>query len=431
METTRVGPRGAGSETGARQAGAKAPPRRAEAGTRPRRAGWAALAAGLSAVVRSGGAGSGQASPLDRAALRRAVAGLPPGDVTGALVRVAGADGHWWGTAGTGDVATGERVRADGVFRTGGIGALFTAALVLRLVGEGLLSLEAPVRAYLPDLLPGGPEGYDAVTVGMLLDHTSGFPGPRPPITEDGPPAGRTTERGSRFRTQEEAVRAVLRGGRAFEPGRYQRENDVDTWVAGLVVERATGRPLGEEIRTRVTRPLGLHRTHQPADGTALVGRTRRDPAIRAEGGPVSTAADLDRFLDALLGGRLLGPAQQRLLFELPGRDVTTLPGAGGTAAPEAPPHRFSRGGLMRVALPDDGLSDDGRSDDGRSGGGTVVWGRVGAGPGYVNGLVATRDRTRRLACSLTWAAPPGRSGERHVHDLIRAAFTAAPPDGR
>ncbi|MFI0739596.1 serine hydrolase domain-containing protein [Streptomyces sp. NPDC021100] len=425
------------------------PRRGAESRTRARGAGWAALAAGLSAVMRSGSAGLGQAPPLDRAALRRAVDGIPAGEVTGAVVRVAGADGHWWGSTGTGDPAAGERARADGLFRADGVSALFTGTLVLRLAGEGLLALEAPVRDYLPDLLPGGPDGYDAVTVGMLLDHTSGLPGPHPSV----------------FRSPEEAVEAALRGGgRAFAPGECQQENDVNAWVAALVVERATGRPLAQELRERITRPLGLYRTRLVRAAVPQTGTRPGDAGVpggaageggECAGGMVSTAADLDRFLDALLGGRLLGPAQQRLLFELPGSGVTTLPRAGvtggrGRSGPGAPaadpaavtgpavatepaavtdpvPHRISRGGLTRVVLAGGTPSGapDGTPD------GTAVWGRTGAGPGYVNGLFGTRDRTRRLACSLIRSTPPVQDGERHVDDLIRAAFTAGRPAGR
>ncbi|MBC2874797.1 MULTISPECIES: serine hydrolase domain-containing protein [Streptomyces] len=444
METTRTGPRGAG--TGAPQQ------RGAEPRTRARGAGWAALAAGLSAAMRSGSAGHGQAPPLDRAALRRAVDGIPAREVTGAVVRVAGADGHWWGSTGTGDLETGERARADGLFRADGVSALFTGTLVLRRAGEGLLALEAPVRDHLPDLLPGGPDGYDAVTVGMLLDHTSGLPGPHSSV----------------FRSPEEAVTAALRdGGRAFAPGEYQQENDVNTWVAALVVERATGRPLAQELRERITRPLGLYRTRLVRAAVPQTGARPGDAGFpetatgeggECAGGMVSTAADLDRFLDALLGGRLLGPAQQRLLFELPGPDVITLPragatGGGGGTGPGAPaadpapavdpvatdpvattgpvPHRISRGGLTRVVLADGPPSGTPSGTPDGTANGAAVWGRTGAGPGYVNGLFGTRDRTRRLACSLIRSAPPVRDGERHVDDLIRAAFTAGRPAGR
>jgi D-alanyl-D-alanine carboxypeptidase len=64
-------------------------------------------------------ASAGTLPPLDPAALQKAISGLPSPTVTGALVRVSGPAGRWSGTSGTGDVATGAPVPANGTFRIG------------------------------------------------------------------------------------------------------------------------------------------------------------------------------------------------------------------------------------------------------------------------------------------------------------------------
>ncbi|WP_372408958.1 serine hydrolase domain-containing protein [Streptomyces luteireticuli] len=385
----------------------------------PRRRGLlGAVAAGLVAAIGLGGAApAGAAERLDRDVLRRTVDGLPGEDVTGALVRVTGDDGTWWGTSGVADRRTGERVRSDVSFRIGSITKLFTGTLLLQLAGEGRVDLGAPVRRYLPGLLP---EGYDGVTVGMLLDHTSGLPpADREMTVGDGSNAWRVAHRFDSW-SPEQIVRGALRGHDrpVSVPGGRQQYNGVNSFVAGMLVERVTGRSYAHEVRSRITRPLGLGRTYVPAPRDTslpephahgylaldreggLADVTEQSPYPWAEGGMVSTAADLDRFLNALFAGRLLRPAQQRLLFTLPGPEVVVTD----------PEKRFSRAGLMPAVLPN----------------GVEVWGKTGSEPGYVNGLFATKDRSRRLVYSLNYTNRPGKPEKPYILGIAKAAFTGA-----
>ena len=82
-------------------------------------------------------------------------------------------DQVWRGTAGVADVTTGRPVTHDMRHRVGSITKSFTAAAVLRQVECGRIGLDAPIGHYLPRLVPG--ERGDAITVRMLLDHTSGL----------------------------------------------------------------------------------------------------------------------------------------------------------------------------------------------------------------------------------------------------------------
>ncbi|MGG8408685.1 serine hydrolase domain-containing protein, partial [Streptomyces sp. 12297] len=83
------------------------------------------------------------------------------------------------------------------------------------------------------------------------------------------------------------------------------------------------------------------------------------DPWPWAEGGMISSAPDLERFLTQLLRGRLLPPAQQKVLFEMPAHAE----------------RGFSRAGVQYYRLPD----------------GTEVWGKTGSYGAYVSGVFATR----------------------------------------
>jgi D-alanyl-D-alanine carboxypeptidase len=95
-----------------------------------------------------------------------------------------------------------------------------------------------------------------------------------------------------------------------------------------MLIEEVTGRPYGEEIRRRIIEPLHLRQTSVPGDATTIAGPHPRgyvrpgedaplmdltafNPSVAgASGEMISSASDLNRFLDALVGGRLLRPAQ-------------------------------------------------------------------------------------------------------------------------
>jgi len=73
----------------------------------------------------------------------------------------------WQRVLGVADVATSRAATTDDVYRIGSITKTFTAVLVMQLVGEGLIDLEAPLRTYLPEA-PAGP------TIRMALSHLTG-----------------------------------------------------------------------------------------------------------------------------------------------------------------------------------------------------------------------------------------------------------------
>ena len=95
----------------------------------------------------------------------------------GALAAVRGKSGRTRDyTAGVGDVATGERVPVNGQVRIASNTKMFTATVVLQLVGEGRIGLDEPVETYLPGIVRGeGIDGRD-ITGRQLLQHTSGLP---------------------------------------------------------------------------------------------------------------------------------------------------------------------------------------------------------------------------------------------------------------
>lgn len=141
-------------------------------------------------------------------------------------------------------------VRRDSIFDLASLTKLYTTAVILSLVEEGLLALDAPIAVW----LPGAPTG---VTLRHLLTHAAGLPPGRrahEEIPGDGP----------------EVLAARLERILSTPPlhplGERHLYSDVGMITAGRVAEIAGGAPLDELLRLRVTGPLGLGDTgYRPA----------------------------------------------------------------------------------------------------------------------------------------------------------------------
>jgi D-alanyl-D-alanine carboxypeptidase len=84
--------------------------------------------------------------------------------VPGAAVVALGPQGRVEAAAGLADIATGESLTVEHRFRIGSVTKIFVAALVLKLVAEGLLDLDGDAAPFVED-----------VTIRQLLNHTSGL----------------------------------------------------------------------------------------------------------------------------------------------------------------------------------------------------------------------------------------------------------------
>ncbi|WP_256987261.1 serine hydrolase [Streptomyces sp. BR123] len=292
----------------------------------------------------------------------------------------------WRGAAGTGNLDSGTPARADGRFRIGSVTKTFVSTVVLQLVAEGRVELDAPVGRYLPGVVRNG----DTITVRQLLNHTSGlfnytsepgfFADP-----EDEASVRRWLDEG-RWTTHSarQLVDIANRHEPYFPPGTDWKYSNTNYIVAGMVIEKVTGRTWNEEVERRIIRPLGLRDTSMPTTAGAVPGRhahgyfklpsgrpvdvTKLNPSMAgAAGAGISSAADLTRFNAALLGGKLLGPAQ---LAEM----KQTVDAKNGT-----------RYGLGLVQLPS-ACGD--------------LWGHTGGIPGYSTVLIGNADGTRQVALS-------------------------------
>ncbi|MFC7614511.1 serine hydrolase domain-containing protein [Actinokineospora soli] len=177
----------------------------------------------------------------------------------GAAVFAGDASGTWHVTSGTASISVTRPIGSGDHFRAASQTKTFTAVVVLQLVDEGRVELDAPIERYLPGVVAGN--GYDgnAITVRQLLQHTAG-------IARD---ATNPRAQADGSYTLAELVRAGLANPPQFAPGTSIGYSNVGYFIAGLLVERVTGKDVRTVFSERITVPLGLTGTSLPGPPTA------------------------------------------------------------------------------------------------------------------------------------------------------------------
>jgi CubicO group peptidase (beta-lactamase class C family) len=227
--------------------------------------------------------------------------------------------------------ATSVEVTTDTVFQIGSITKVWTASLIMQLVDDGVLDLDAPVRRYVPEFRVADEQASSQITVRHLCSHVSGFEGD---IFTD---TGRGDDAVERY------LATITEVPQLFPPGERFSYNNAGYVVLGRILEVLRGKPYNAILREQLFGPLGL--THAAADAyeailhRAAVGHIRPDPdgapvpaptwALVSSNAPAGallamSAADLLRFARMHLdgGGEALSAASvkamQQRQVELP-----------------------------------------------------------------------------------------------------------------
>ncbi|NUW43666.1 serine hydrolase domain-containing protein [Nonomuraea rhodomycinica] len=228
--------------------------------------------------------------------------------------------------AGYGHTADGKAITKDTPMPLASLSKSFTALAVLRLADQHKISLDAPVRSYLPEFTMADPRA-GKITVRQLLQQTSGMSDRTfPELTLPAPD------------TLKDAVAMLRTAPLATAPGTKMAYHNPNYAVAARLAEVVAGVPFGDYLATSVFRPLGM-------TSTTTVNTTRDLPGggagyIRAYGqvverahpkwflngsfGVVSTADDLARWLIAQNGS-------SRAVPERTIRTAQTPSGVGGS----------------------------------------------------------------------------------------------------
>jgi D-alanyl-D-alanine carboxypeptidase len=360
---------------------------------------WGLATALAASLIASTAVPAAAARPTDRR-LQTAVDELHDLGITGVqgLAQVDGVTTR--ARAGVGDVERGTPVPLDGHFRMGSTSKTFIAVVVLQLVGERRLSLDDTVERWLPGIVAGNGNDGSQITVRQLLQHTSRVYDYAKDIATYG---SREEFLAHRFDHYEpaELVALAMNHEPTFTPGKPWAYSNTNYLLAGMIVERVTGRSWPAEVRARIVRPLGLRHTSAPGDrrflpaphahayqqwapGGAFTDTTQLNPSVASASSLITTPTDLARFWQALRRGELLRPRQQRQLHETVLADTFQgfLPGA--------------RYGLGVMHIPN------------RCGG---YWAHLGDLPGTVtfNGVSEDGDRVAVLSLTTQLADPAAR----------------------
>ncbi|AVH97489.1 peptidase [Streptomyces sp. WAC00288] len=369
----------------------------------------AALVAGLTATVLATPALAAPAPDRHgHAATQRALQAQVDAGVPGVVAQARDGRRNWTGTAG-------ER-GGDDHYRIGSLTKTFVSTVLLQLQAEGRIDLDDPVEKWLPGVVRGNGHDGRRITVRQLLNHTSGVYD----VTSD--PAFQEKVFGPGFLehrydtwTPRQLVDVALAHPADFPPGTSWSYSNTNYVLAGMIIEKVTGRPYGKAVENRIVKPLKLRGTSVPGtrpsmprpsspawsklsqDPDAPVHDVSRlNPSVAgAAGEMISDSNDLQTFYRALLKGRLLPKAEMREL-------TATVP-----VSPEIPQIRYGLGIMWQK------LSC-----------GKEIWGHSGGIHGSSTEGRVTRDGEHSLALNLNadWA------GDSNL--VLEAEFCGTVPKG-
>lgn len=213
-------------------------------------------------------------------------------------------------------------VDKDTLYVVGSVTKTFTATALMRLVAQGRVALDAPVRRYVPELQLADARATAEVTVMNLLNHTSGLGWDLLVDTGEGDDAL------ANFVAQLAALELIA------PPGTRVSYSQAGYSLLGRVIETVVGMPYEKAIAALVCAPLGLSHSffapeevltrrfavghNRGEEGTLSIGRLWRGPRCRNPGGGLaSSVADQVRWARFHLGDGRTDSGAQVLPTEL------------------------------------------------------------------------------------------------------------------
>lgn len=267
---------------------------------------------------------------------------LPPGMV----VWIDAPEYRFEGASGFANLIEDTPMPPEGAFRIGSITKMFTAAVIIQLAEDGVLTLDDPLTLWLPEVAEQLPYG-DQITLRHLLVHTSGVFNiveheayyadlfTEMVVDED---AGTVTLACVERNPNDTLARYVYGKDAVFEPGAQWSYSNTNYTLLGMVIEAATEMPLAEAYRTQIYETLGMVSTFldcyeesvidvvhgYTGSGDDMSDVTELHESVGwSAGGLVSTAPDLIAFAQGLFGGALFDDPESL--------DAMTTAGPGGS----------------------------------------------------------------------------------------------------
>ncbi|HRG79221.1 MAG TPA: serine hydrolase domain-containing protein [Cyclobacteriaceae bacterium] len=228
----------------------------------------------------------------------------------------------WIGNSGKSNLEHNKSILTTSQFRTGSVTKMFTAVVILKLVEQGRLSLEDKLSDLLPSVNGKIPQA-EKITVRHLLAHLSGIIDPPNESLRyqadiiNNPIAMYTM-------TLDETLETYVYGKDLnFTPGSSYSYSNTNYWLLGTIAEAITGKSLQPLMDELIFTPLQLTNTYIEKRDDRNVTRgyadlygngvlldvslwDKAEGDGEADGGLISTAEDLFKFMDGLFGGKLV-----------------------------------------------------------------------------------------------------------------------------
>jgi CubicO group peptidase (beta-lactamase class C family) len=209
----------------------------------------------------------------------------------------------------------------DTLFRIGSITKQFTSMVIMQLVEEGQIELQAAMSKYLPDYRK---DTGERVTIHQLLTHTSGI------LSYTSKPEFRSDVSRNPYKPHE-FVEEHCSDDLEFEPGSEFRYNNSGYFLLGAIIEAVTGQSYEDALRERIFDRIGMHSSGYDHHATVLKKRASGyerkfegyinapylDMSLPYAGGSLySTVEDLYRWDRALYSTELISKKSRSKMFD-------------------------------------------------------------------------------------------------------------------
>lgn len=227
---------------------------------------------------------------------------------------------------GSADLEAKTPMRPNAVFKIASLTKQFTAAAVLTLVEDGLVDLDRPVAAYLPDKAFLGD-----ITTRQLLIQTSGLADYAQVMDESRAKAV------SHSPAQMAELIATLKPLQSFAPGQGWAYSNSNYVILGLLIEKLSGQTFEAFVESRILHRAGMTASAVDHADEIVPGRVRGyslaartplklrnadwiDPSVPGPAGALrATASDLLTWSAALFSGQVINPQSLQEMIA-PGR---------------------------------------------------------------------------------------------------------------
>jgi D-alanyl-D-alanine carboxypeptidase len=242
----------------------------------------------------------------------------------------------WIGATGQANLEYQTNLRTNDLIRTGSVTKMFTAVVIMKLVDQGKFSLESTLAALLPKTSGKIPQASQ-IKVRHLLAHLSGIVDPPNESLQYQADIINNPTRMYNYSVDDVLKKYVYGKNLHFTPGSAYSYSNTNYWLLGEIAEAATGKTMQQLMEEIIFTPLQLEHTwlEKRDDRSVVRGYVdlygngvlfdvsqwdRAEGNGTADGGLISTADELKKFMRGLFTGQLvsLESVEQMKTIQLP-----------------------------------------------------------------------------------------------------------------